>query len=435
MSFRILIADDEQLERQALAHILGGLADRGIELVEASNGRQAVAVASRGGIDLAFLDIRMPGMDGLAAARILRDGNPGIHIVFVTAFDKFDYAREALRLGVDEYLVKPASADEVLDMARRVLDRVERERLGPGTSSDGALSLLEEELRADLGRDMGRDPDRDPDRDAGRDVEIQERLAAFLRLRGCQGRIAAALVLRPAGPAAPEPGPFPRRPIGRGTRELLERRFREAGWYSLAGDGESELRCLAVAPSSDGAGTEAEEALRSILSGLTEELRGSLGIRVLAGACLFPDGSPRFRQARQAAALARIDRPVVILANDPDTRARPGEAELSGPGAVERAVDYLREHLAQDLSLADVARAVGTAPSHLSRLFRRHRGETFVQAFCRLRIDAAKRLLRTGAYRVKEAASLVGFKDTAYFCRVFRKYEGVSPSEFQAGSG
>jgi two-component system response regulator YesN len=366
-------------------------------------------------------------MDGLAAARILRDGNPGIHIVFVTAFDKFDYAREALRLGVDEYLVKPASADEVLSMARRVLDRVERERLGPGASSDGALSLLEEELRADLGRD--------PDRDPGRDAEIQERLAAFLRLRGCEGRIAAALVLRPAGPAVQEPGPFPRRPIGRGTRELLERRLREAGWYALAGERESELRCLAVAPSAGGAGTEAEEALRTVLSALTEELRRSLGIRVLTGACLLPDGSPRFRQARQAAALARIDRPVVVLDSDPDGRLRPEEADGPGSGAVERAVGYLREHLAEDLSLVDVARAVGTAPSHLSRLFRRHRGETFVQVFCRIRIDAAKRLLRTGAYRVKEAASLVGFKDTAYFCRVFRKYEGASPSEFQAGSG
>lgn len=435
MSFRILIADDEQLERQALAHILGGLADRGIELVEAANGRQAVAAASRGGIDLAFLDIRMPGMDGLAAARILRDGNPGIHIVFVTAFDKFDYAREALRLGVDEYLVKPASADEVLSMARRILDRIERERLGPGGSADGALSLLEAELRADLGRDLGRDPGRDPERDAGRDAEIRERLASFLRLRGCQGRISAALVLRPAGPAAPEPGPFPRRPIGRGTRELLERRFREAGWYALAGDGESELRCLAVAPSPDGAGTEVEEALRTILSGLTEELRLSLGIRILSGACFVPDGSPRFREARQAAALARIDRPVVILASDAGDAARPEDAELSGSGTVERAIGYLREHLADDLSLVDVARAVGTAPSHLSRLFRRHRGDTFVQVFCRLRIDAAKRLLRTGTYRVKEAASLVGFKDTAYFCRVFRKYEGASPSEYLAGSG
>ena len=427
MSFRILIADDEQLERQALAHILGGLSDRGVELVEAANGRQAVAAASGGGIDLAFLDIRMPGMDGLEAARILRDADPGIHIVFVTAFDKFDYAREALRLGVDEYLVKPAAADEVLAMARRILDRLERERLGPGASSDGALSLLEDELRADLGRDLGRDADRD--------AEIRERLAAFLRLRGCQGRIAAALVLRPAGPAAPEPGPFPRRPIGRGTRELLERRLREAGWYALAGEGEPELRCLAVAPSSEGAEAEAEEALWAVLAALTEELRRSLGIRVLTGACLSPDGSPRFREARQAAALARIDRPVVILTDDPGPHAASEDADGPGAGAVERAVDYLREHLAENLSLVDVARAVGTAPSHLSRLFRRHRGETFVQVFCRLRVDAAKRLLRTGAYRVKETASLVGFKDTAYFCRVFRKYEGASPSEYQAGSG
>lgn len=430
MSFRILIADDEQLERQALTHILSGLADRDIELVEAANGRQAVAAAARGGIDLAFLDIRMPGLDGLAAARILRDANPGIHIVFVTAFDKFDYAREALRMGVDEYLVKPAAPGEVLSMARRVLDRIGRERTGP-ESSDGALALLEEELRTDLGRDSEWDPDRHPSRDA----EIQERLASFLRVRGCRGRIAAALVLRPAGPAAREPGAFPRRPLSRATRDLLERRLREAGWYALAGDGESEIRCLAAAPSSDEAGTAAEDALRGILTDLIEELLRSLGIRVLAGACLFPEGSPRFREARQAAALGRVDRPVVILVSAPEADIGGGEEDHPAFGSVERAVAYLREHLAEDLSLEDVARQVGASPSHLSRLFRRRRGETFVQAFCRLRIDAAKRLLRTGTYRVKETAALVGFKDSAYFCRVFRKYEGMSPAEYQAGSG
>lgn len=431
MKFRILIADDEQLERQALAHILSGLADRDIELVEAANGRQAVAAAARGGIDLAFLDIRMPGLDGLAAARILRDGNPGIHIVFVTAFDKFDYAREALRLGVDEYLVKPAAAGEVLSMARRILDRIERERFAPD-SSDGALTLLEEELRTDLGRDLGRDSEWDPDRHPARNAEIQERLASFLRVRGCRGRIPVALTLRPAGPAAHEPGFFPRRPLSRGSRDLLERRFREAGWYALAGDGESEIRCLAAAPTSDETGAAAEEALRGVLVSLIEELYGSLGIRALAGACLFPDCAPRFREAREAAALARIDRPVVILVSSPDSDTSCGEPENPAFGVVERAVAYLREHLAEDLSLADVAREVGTAPSHLSRLFSRRRGETFVQVFCRLRIDAAKRLLRTGTYRVKEAATLVGFRDTAYFCRVFRKYEGVSPSEYLA---
>ncbi len=435
MSFRILIADDEQLERRALAHILAGLADRGIELVEAANGRQAVEAAAGGGIDLAFLDIRMPGMDGLAAARALRRDCPGIHIVFVTAFDQFDYAREALRLGVDEYLVKPAAAGEVLAMARRVLDRICQERRARGSLGDGvqALALLEEELRADLGRDLGREFGRDP----GRDEADPSRLASFLRLKGFENRTVAALALRSAAPAAQDSGPTVRRARARGTLELLERRFREAGWYALTGDGETELRCMVVAPAPDASpGLDAPDAIRRILADLATELRSSLGVRILAGACASPDGLPRFREARQAAALARIDRPVVVLSpGTDDDGARAGGGEGPGPGAVERAVAYLREHLAEDLSLADVARSVGTAPSHLSRLFRRHRGETFVQVFCRLRIDAAKRLLLTGNYRVKEAGALVGFKDTAYFCRVFRKYEGVSPAAYLSGSG
>ena len=245
-----------------------------------------------------------------------------------------------------------------------------------------------------------------------------------------------AILLRFANPAAPETSAAMRSSRARSTRELLQRRFGEAGWYALTGDDEAELRCMAVAPAGMDAGIPgAAETAERILAALVSELHSSLGLRVLAGACPSQDGTPRFHDAREAGSLARVDRPVVVL--PPVSREaglRPSEGEGLGAAVVDRAEAYLRDHLADDLSLLDVARVAGTAPSHLSRLFRRYRGDTFVQVFCRLRIDAAKRLLRTGRYRVKEVGALVGFKDTAYFCRVFRKYEGQSPAEYQAGS-
>lgn len=421
MKYRILIADDEQLERRALSRILSELKGREIDLVEAANGRQAVEVAASNSIDLAFLDIRMPGMDGLQAARAIRELSPDIHIVFVTAFDKFDYAREALRLGVDEYLVKPAAADEVRAMARRILERIEKDRIinvpGSGPENRQALILLEEELRSDLDRD-------------GMD---SRRLETFLRLNGLENRAVTSLILRPTGALPPDPEV--RRVHARRILERTEQTLRRDGWYTLAGIDETELRCVA-APLSQTHETEGTltAALKRTLENLASDLFSSLGLRILAGACPSAGSNP-FRWARNAAALARIDRPVVVLAS---ADLQHGPAESGGEGAgnavIERALSFMKAHLAEDLSLADVAGAAGTAPTHLSRLFRRHRGETFVQAFCRLRTDAAKRLLRTGQYRIKEVCGLVGFKDTAYFCRVFRKYEGVSPASFQAGS-
>ncbi|HSV55672.1 MAG TPA: response regulator, partial [Magnetospirillaceae bacterium] len=306
MSFRILVADDESLERRALRRILSGLPNPGIVLLEAANGRQVVEAAAAGEIDLAFLDIRMPGMDGIEAARALKDLRPGARIVFVTAFDKFDYAREALRLGVDEYLLKPASAEEVLAMARRLLDRIAAGRRGAGIPAAGeALALLEEELRSDLGRG---------DADPGR-------VSTFLRLRGMEDRTTAAVVLRPVRTSGLD---FARRQVSiQAVRVLAERRILEEGWYVLAGGGDEELRCIAASPSGT-AGPVAAETLRKVLESLAVELRTAAGMQVLAGACLCVDGAPRFREAREAAAMARLDRPVAVVTAGPHDGAGRG---------------------------------------------------------------------------------------------------------------
>lgn len=421
MKLRMLIADDEQLERRALHSILSSLDGHELELLEASNGRQAVLLAEAAPVDLAFLDIRMPGMDGLKAASELRKLCPDIHIVFVTAFDHFDYAREAIRLGVDEYLVKPASAEEILRTAARVMERIEERRLrsdaGRRSTKDSghALALLEEELRIDLGK---------------ADMDCR-RLSSFFGLKGLDDSGLLALIARLVPAAHSDTAGIS--PALMKIKTLGERRFAVAGWQSLIEAGAVEVYGAAAIPH-DEALTEngVYDSLRRALEQLAEDALASLGCRLLLGACYVStaDGVAPFVAARDALALARSDRPLVLLAP-----ADAGEASMNrhGGATVERALAYMHAHLAENLSLADVAAAVGSAPSHLSRLFSRHGGDTFVHVFCRLRISAAKDLLRTGQYRVKEVCSMVGFNDQAYFSRVFRKYEGVSPADYRAG--
>ncbi len=419
MSLRILIADDEELERRALRSMLATLEGYELEFLEAANGRQALGLAESDPVDLAFLDIRMPGMDGLKAAHELKKLCPDMHVVFVTAFDHFDYAREALRLGVDEYLVKPASAEDVLATARRVLARIEEKRLasaaGLRSGRDGvqALALLEEELRADLGSSA---------MDSGR-------LRSFFGLKGLGRFSLLALVLRPGAGAKADTAA--RRLALRRVKDLAERRFAAVGWHSLFEEGEAELCCASALPlGTDGLGS----SIKSTLDLLGVDAYASLGYRVLIGACYLGEGEGGypFVSARDALALVRADRPLALLA--PGGGAEDGIGiNRHGGATVERALAYMHAHLAENLSLADVAQAVGSAPSHLSRLFSRQGGDTFVRVFCRLRIAAAKDLLRSGQYRVKEVCAMVGFNDQAYFSRVFRKYEGLSPVDFRAG--
>lgn len=420
MIARILIADDEELERRALRRILSGLEGWEVELEEAANGRQAVEVALRRPIDLAFLDVRMPGMDGLAAAHELRTIQPGIRIVFITAFDSFDYAREALRLGVDEYLVKPAESESVRATARRALEllrdeREEDERLKrAGSDSEQALSLLEAELRAALSRD----------------AVDGSRLDSFLGLKGLGDGERLSVVIRPGGAVRREAAA--RGAVVRRLAELAERLLRGAGWYVLAGNDEAEARLAAASPKD--AAIAKSEQVRAVLDRIVAEALAQLGVRVCLGASpSFPaDGPELFTAAQDAASLARLDRPVAFLVPDrSEVEAGSECGERCGGPLVERAVALLRSRLGEDLSLADVAAAVSCSPFHLSRLFRLHAGDTFVHVFTRLRVETAKSLLRSGQYSVKEVGAMVGFSDQAYFARVFRRLEGISPSEFR----
>lgn len=423
MTLRILIADDEQLERRALSSILSTLDGRSFDLVEAANGRQAVKLAETAAIDLAFLDIRMPGLDGLQVAHQLRSLCPGVHIVFVTAFDHFDYAREAIRLGVDEYLVKPASAKEILDTTLRVLDRIEEKRrdaaagLQGGRDGEHALALLEEELLADLGQDSmdGR------------------RLSSFFSLKGFGGHRILALALRVN--LSPITDAASRKLALKRVEEMCGRMLPGAGWQVLMASRDDGLYCAAalatevVVPSGASSVSPGD-----VLESLLDEILHILGLRAFIGAChvLKAESSTPFVAVRDALALARPENPVVVLMPGQDGSGGIG-INRHGSSTVERAIDYMHAHLAENLSLADVAAAVGSAPSHLSRLFIRHAGDTFVHVFCRLRISAAKDLLHSGQYRIKEVCSMVGFNDQAYFSKVFRKYEGVSPAEYKAG--
>ena len=118
-----LIADDEQLAREELSYLLNDLP--GIELLEpATNGLEAVRKIRDSEPDLVFLDVQMPGLDGLGVIRQLREeGGPLPYFVLTTAFDS--YAIEAFRLEALDYLLKPVEKDrltESVERARRVLD-------------------------------------------------------------------------------------------------------------------------------------------------------------------------------------------------------------------------------------------------------------------------------------------------------------------------
>jgi len=118
---RVLLVDDEAIQRKALRLELGRLKlnRRITEFREASNGKECMDIAADFCPHLTFLDLRMPVMGGLEAARWLKE-NSSTRIVILTAHDDFKYAQEALKLGAVDYLLKPTNQEELVQVVSTV---------------------------------------------------------------------------------------------------------------------------------------------------------------------------------------------------------------------------------------------------------------------------------------------------------------------------
>ncbi|GGG22357.1 response regulator [Paenibacillus abyssi] len=125
--FKILIVDDERIEREGLHAILkNGLPD--VEIEEAPNGKIALTLVGSFRPDLILMDIKMPGLNGLETVERIAAEHPDIRYIMVTAFDTFDYALQAIKLGVKDYLLKPTKAREIVETVGKVLKQIEEER-------------------------------------------------------------------------------------------------------------------------------------------------------------------------------------------------------------------------------------------------------------------------------------------------------------------
>ncbi len=118
---RILIAEDEPLERQMLRDVLVWHFSYAADVRTVSNGIDAVSMASIWNADVLLMDIEMPGLNGIQAMFRILETNPRTKCIFITAYEKFEYAREAVRLHAVDYLLKPVEDSELVAVIERVL--------------------------------------------------------------------------------------------------------------------------------------------------------------------------------------------------------------------------------------------------------------------------------------------------------------------------
>lgn len=123
--YKILVAEDETIERKMLCRALNNYLGEDCRICEARNGREALALALQEQPQLAILDIQMPGISGLEVARSIRQEGLPCAVLFLTAFDNFSYTRQAIAVRATDYLLKPYDEQELLSSVDAALERTE----------------------------------------------------------------------------------------------------------------------------------------------------------------------------------------------------------------------------------------------------------------------------------------------------------------------
>ncbi|MDD7201693.1 MAG: helix-turn-helix domain-containing protein [Sphaerochaetaceae bacterium] len=132
---KILIADDEFPELGFLHDMVARHFQGNAEIRCVQNGREAVDTALLWNADIALLDIEMPVMKGIEAAKRILGKNPLTRIIFITAYPLFTYAHEAVRMGASDYILKPVDTDGVITAVEKASKQIELQRQLEGSSA------------------------------------------------------------------------------------------------------------------------------------------------------------------------------------------------------------------------------------------------------------------------------------------------------------
>ena len=118
--FKVIIVDDEPQAREYLVNIIPAISPNWEVIGSASNGKDALALFTKNQADLIITDIIMPEMNGLELSKAVKKINPSVLIAFISGYDEFAYVKEAIHIGVSEYLLKPISRKDIQTLLQKI---------------------------------------------------------------------------------------------------------------------------------------------------------------------------------------------------------------------------------------------------------------------------------------------------------------------------
>lgn len=150
--YNILLTDDEKIVIDSLTFILSKNFEKEIQLFSALSGPEALEIAETKKIDIVFMDIHMPGMNGLETIKLMKQLNPNIIIIILSAYDQFQYAQEAINLGAYKYLTKPVNRNLILQTVKDsfVMVDAQRGKLSQSIEMHKKLNIVSSMVESDF---------------------------------------------------------------------------------------------------------------------------------------------------------------------------------------------------------------------------------------------------------------------------------------------
>lgn len=469
---RILIADDELLERKAMKKFIQDNFNDMEVVGEAENGRKAIELASEMNPNIIFMDIKMPGVNGLEAIEQIHTRQPAIKFILVSAYDTFDYAKQAMQFGIKDYILKPGKREEIVKALFRLQKEIiDEEKLEEEKRQ--SKQLLEERLIRRLmkqpipegtfelqrllfplmkcGYFLVLGGNRSFDLDKIRAslehhldnkfivYEENDLLVVIVIANDVETKANQLVVARKISIKLKEEA-F----IGIGqienSLEMLTSSYREAyaAYYQLIAEGKSNYGFLQEnrvhRQSEELIGQIVEEVEKGNQEEAVEKFKENEHLlAIVEKENLYITIQNLFSKRN----ISIVNRSISSLQSSEDWHAylnlccmKMNEVHQSKQ-SMTIAKTYIENHFSENITLEDVAAIVHLSPNYFSNLFKEEFGENFIEFLTKTRMRYAKLLIEKNMYSLKEICFKVGYKDPNYFSRVFKKHYHTSPKHFQ----